>query len=110
MREWVGFRKSVIVSLAGFAIAIGFGVALASGSVFSRFRVYQRWPMGVGDEWDLHQGLIGVVAGVLLSCFASAEIRQRLVDRYQGVNCRTVDAAAEQVGEREPPMTRDLKS
>ncbi|MBS0266883.1 MAG: PDZ domain-containing protein, partial [Planctomycetes bacterium] len=77
------WTRSVIVMLAGFSIAVGFGVALASGSVFTRFRVYQRWPMGVGDEWSLSQGWIGVVAGLLLSWFAAAELRQRLSGRYQ---------------------------
>jgi len=104
------WSRSVIVILAGFSIAVVFGVALASGSVFSRFRVYQRWPMGGGAEWYIYQGLIGVVAGVLLSCFASAEVRQRLVGGNNKMNRQLVDAAAEQSGEREPPMTRDLKS
>jgi hypothetical protein len=73
------WSRSVFVILAGISIAVVFGVVLASSSVFSRLRIYQRWPMGVGDEWYMYQGLIGVAAGVLLSCFASAEVRQRLL-------------------------------
>jgi hypothetical protein len=70
--------RSVPLTVAGLAIAVGFGLDLAEGSVFLRWRVYQRWPMGTGDEWYFQQGLIGMAAGVLLAILAAAEIRQRL--------------------------------
>jgi hypothetical protein len=70
--------RSILVTVAGLGIAAGFGVDLVRGTVFSRFRIYQRWPMGAGEEWYFQQGLIGIAAGVLLTTFAAAEVRQRL--------------------------------
>lgn len=70
--------RSVPLVFAGLGMATGFVVQMATGSVFARLRIYQRWPMGVGDEWSLPQGLIGIAAGVLLMLFAAAEIRHRL--------------------------------
>jgi hypothetical protein len=70
--------RSIPLIVIGLGIATGFGVELFLGTVFSRLRVYQRWPMGTGDEWHFHQGLIGISAGVLLAIFAAAEVRLRL--------------------------------
>jgi hypothetical protein len=70
--------RSILVTVAGVGIAAGFGLDLLCGTPFSRFRIYQVWPMGTGGEWYFQQGLIGMVAGVLLAMFAAAEIRQRL--------------------------------
>lgn len=70
--------RSIIVILAGFSMAVGFGIALALDSIFSRFIVYQRWPMGVGDEWYIYQGFLGIFSGLMLSWLAAAEVRQRL--------------------------------
>jgi len=89
------WSRSIIMIIAGFLIAVGFGVALATDSVFSRLRVYQRWPMGVGDEWYLYQGLIGLVAGVLLSCFASVEVRQRLLEQKNGAGVKDMNSDAD---------------
>jgi CysZ protein len=96
--------RSGLVIVAGLGIAVGFAVEMACGSVFARFRVYQRWPMGVGDEWYAQQGWIGVAAGVLLACFAAAEIRRRLARR------QTLDQPAFMHRDQDilPPMKRTL--
>jgi hypothetical protein len=70
--------RTVPVAVAGVGLAVGFAAAMARGSVFSRFRIYQRWPMGGGDEWYFQQGALGLAAGALLAVFAAAEIRARL--------------------------------
>jgi hypothetical protein len=70
--------RAIPVTVAGLGIAAGFGLDLVRGTVFSRFRIFQRWPMGTGDKWYFQQWLIGIAAGVLLAIFAAAEIRQRL--------------------------------
>jgi hypothetical protein len=70
--------RSILLTVAGLGITTGFVVDLIHGTVFSRFRFYQRWPMGTGEEWYFQQGLVGMAAGVLLATFAAAEMRQRL--------------------------------
>jgi hypothetical protein len=70
--------RSIPLIVAGLGIAVGFGLALLGGSVFSRWRIYQVWPMGTGEEWDFRQGLIGMTAGAALATLAAAEVRQRL--------------------------------
>jgi hypothetical protein len=73
--------RAILVTVAGVAIAGGFGLDLVRGTLFSRFRIYQRWPMGTGDEWYFQQGFVGIAAGILLAMFAAAEIRQRFLVR-----------------------------
>ncbi len=34
--------------------------------------------MGVGDDWNLHAELLGILAGVVLAICAATEIRRRL--------------------------------
>jgi hypothetical protein len=74
--------RSILVAIAGLGIAAGFGLDFLRGSsIFSRVRIYEKYPleiMGNGDEWYFQQGLIGMPAGILLAMLAAAEIRQRL--------------------------------
>jgi hypothetical protein len=77
--------RSVPLTVAGLGFAIGFGVAIGGGSLFSRWRIYQRWPMGTGNEWYFQQGLIGILAGILLAVLAAAQIRKRLEVRLSKV-------------------------
>ena len=80
----VPWWRSIPVSVAGIGIAVGFAVEMlwnvhySSWALLWRLRIYNRWPMGGGDEWDFHQGLVGMAAGILLAVFAAAEIRKRL--------------------------------
>jgi hypothetical protein len=68
--------RSILVISAASILAVCCGVSAATESVFSRWRVYQKWPMGTGAEWNLHQALAGVLAGVLLAVFAAIELRE----------------------------------
>jgi hypothetical protein len=68
--------RSIVVMTTGAVLTVALGIATATGSVFSRWRVYQKWPMGTGAEWDFHQGLLGMLAALFLCLCAALEMRR----------------------------------
>lgn len=75
------YWRSIPLTLAGLMLGAGFAAALVGQSVFARLRIYQQFPMGTGDEWQFGQGLLGIVAAVLLALLAAVEIRRRQTPR-----------------------------
>jgi len=72
------FWRSVVVGVLGLALAAGFAFGLAVETVFTRWRIWQRWLMGNGDDWCFGQGYAGIAAGILLAVLAAVEARARL--------------------------------
>ncbi len=72
------YWRSAIVGILGFGIAVGFTLALAESSAFTRVRIWQQWLMGGGDIWSFGQAYVGIVAGLLLAGLAALELRLRL--------------------------------
>ncbi len=70
--------RSVSMILAGLALAFGFAAALVGNAPFTRVLLWQRWLMGMGEEWTCGQGFAGLVAGLALALTATAELRARL--------------------------------
>jgi hypothetical protein len=70
--------RSIPVAVTGLGLAVGFAIVLTGGTVFSRFRIWQRWMMGSGEEWYFGQGVVGIATGALLAVLATAEVRRRL--------------------------------
>jgi hypothetical protein len=76
--------RSSLVAIAGFGLTVGFAIAWATESVFSRVRIWQRFVMGEGAEWYFGQSLLGLGAGLALALFAAMEIRRRLASQGSG--------------------------
>lgn len=72
------YWRSILVAAAGLGLASGFALALIGATPFTRFRLWQRWLMGEGDDWSFGQGFFGLAAGLLLAIVAAAEVRARL--------------------------------
>jgi len=70
--------RSSLAAIAGFGLAVGFAIACATESVFSRVRLWHRFSMGVGADWYFGQSFLGLGAGLALALFAAIEIRRRL--------------------------------
>lgn len=73
--------RAVPLALAGFGLAVGFAVSWLTDSPFGRLRIWQRFAMGNGAEWQFGQGLVGAGAGLFLAVFAALDIRRRLRHR-----------------------------
>ena len=72
------YWRSMLVAGMGLGLASGFALALIGASALTRFRIWQRWLMGEGDDWSFGQGFLGLAAGILLAILAAAEVRMRL--------------------------------
>jgi hypothetical protein len=85
--------RSIPLAILGLGLAVGFGTALAGASIFTRFLLWQRWPIGSGKEWYFGQGFVGIAAGLLLAVFAVVEVRQRLGNRKEEVQSIRADTS-----------------
>jgi hypothetical protein len=74
----------MLVAAVGLGLASGFALALIGASALTRFRIWQRWLMGDGDDWSFGQGFLGLAAGLLLAILAAGEVRARLSNSPPG--------------------------